>query len=176
MKYLKQYETYIEIFLDDDDQLFLMLEYINNNDSDKIKKLFIKEFDPNTKQGREPIVMNLINKTENININILNLFIEFGLTVDIITSFLYNSINWYNKKTDKLNLLESSRICIKSGANLFYEYGRNENIFDVIDDNDILSDKFRKELYKMIQYESPNEYNKYITEKEININSSKFNL
>ena len=147
MKYLQKYETYIEMYIDDDDQLTLMMKYINENDSVKIKRLLDNGFDPNTKQGREPIVMNLINKIENININILKLFIDSGLDKEKITIFLFNELNWINSSTDKLNILESSRICIKSGANLFYEYGIYDDIFNMIEKKKKTANKFYTEKF-----------------------------
>jgi len=178
MKYLKQYESYIEMFLDDDDQLILMTEYINEEDSQKVKKLLDSGFDPNTISGIHPIINHLQNKDKNkSNTNILKLFIDHGLNKEIITKFLYNELNWTRYSVDKSNLLEIIRICIKSGADLFYEYGMYDGLFDMIEKKKetahaLFTEKFVNELINIIKDEAPEQYNKYVMKND----SKKFNI
>jgi len=178
MKYLKQYEAYIEMYLDDDDQLTLMKEYLDNEDLSKINKILNSGFDPNTKYGIHPVIYDLQDKNKDkSNSNILKSFIEHGLDNKIITIFLYNELNWTRYAVDKLNLLEISKICIKSGADLFYDYGLYSDFFDMIEKKkttfkSLFTEKFVNDLMSIIKEEASEQYDKYIIQK----NSKKFNI
>lgn len=177
MKHLKLYETYMEMYLDDDDQLILMTEYINEEDSVKIKKILDNGFDPNTKWRANPIIFKLQDDDKNkSNAKILKLFIDAGLDKYTITKFLYDELSWIKLNTDKLNILEIVRICVKAGADLYYDYGTYNGLFKMIEQknltNNAFNEKFVDEILDIIAKEAPEQYKEYLIKKTAN----KFNI
>jgi hypothetical protein len=191
MKYLKTFEKYITIELDDNDQVYLMSEYIREYDRtdliekksilSKIKNLFKNGFDPNINfvDSSIPFVFILERLTRYYN-EILEVFVKYGLSGNIAKKILESdSIHWLNR--DNLNFIKKLKILIETDVNLLEKIEstipryNGLNILEVIEDK-LRTDRISKEksdrIFDIIKNKKPEQYQQYLIQK----NANKYNL
>jgi hypothetical protein len=191
MKYLKTFEKHITIELDDNDQVYLMSEYIREYDRtdliekksilSKIKNLFKNGFDPNINfvDSSIPFVFILERLTRYYN-EILEVFVKYGLSGNIAKKILESdSIHWLNR--DNLNFIKKLKILIETDVNLLEKIESSIprynglNILEVIEDK-LRTDRISKEksdrIFDIIKNKKPEQYQQYLIQK----NANKYNL
>jgi hypothetical protein len=191
MKYLKTFEKHITIELDDNDQVYLMSEYIREYDRtdliekksilSKIKNLFKNGFDPNINfvDSSIPFVFILERLTRYYN-EILEVFVKYGLSGNIAKKILESdSIHWLNR--DNLNFIKKLKILIETDVNLLEKIEstipryNGLNILEVIEDK-LRTDRISKEksdrIFDIIKNKKPEQYQQYLIQK----NANKYNL
>jgi hypothetical protein len=191
MKYLKTFEKHITIELDDNDQVYLMSEYIREYDRtdliekksilSKIKNLFKNGFDPNINfvDSSIPFVFILERLTRYYN-EILEVFVKYGLSGNIAKKILESdSIHWLNR--DNLNFIKKLKILIETDVNLLEKIEstipryNGLNILEVIEDK-LRTDRISKEksdrIFDIIKNKKPEQYKEYLIKKD----SKKYNL
>jgi len=191
MKYLKTFEKHIKLDLDDNDQIYLMTQYIKEYDTStlsdkkiilyKIKKLFVNGFDPNTNfiDSNLPFV-TILNKTSRYYHELLELFVKFGLSGLISHTILLNHvIPWLG--TDSYNSIKKLKLLLDSDIDLLVKIEskitrhNNLNIFEIIDNNiekEKISKKVADKIFDVIRIKKPEQYKQYLIQKEAN----KYNL
>lgn len=188
MKYIKTFEKYIDVELDENDQVYLMTEYIreyavSKNDEykkslyDKMKNLFENGLDPNSTYPNSSVPFIYIFERENVyNLDIMKLFVKHGLSGKIAKTIIDSDISYSfgSRKLPKImtlldtdvNLLDK----IKSGSNTFDKL----NFFEAMDklkERDDMKDSVEK-LLKEVKLKKPEQYKKYLINKE----AEKYNL
>lgn len=180
MKYLKLYESYINIKLDEDDQITLMLKYLKVLNCEKIKYLLDNCFDPDTTINGTSIIYTMSNNDnyDDVDNEILELFINAGLNKNDIYNFLcrYLLNRNYNSRMNIPNILETIRLCVKSGINILDRVVTYDNLFDLIESkrkyNIFFDKKLADKILSIIKDELPEQYNEYMVIK----NTEKYNL
>jgi hypothetical protein len=194
MKYLKTFEKHITIELNDNDQVYLMSEYIREYDRsdinekmifiNRIKNLFKNGFDPNVNfvDSNEPFVF-ILEITEHFYDELLEVFVKYGLSGEIAKELILSDI-MSNLDDSNVKFLKKLKVILNTDINFlekqsfpdksYIKYNKL-NFFEILDkkvEGNEISRKYADRLFDIIKNKKPEQYQQYLIQKDAN----KYNL